>query len=95
VAAKVSKNLAEVQKKYFSTVKFSTQMLKTLCKTGGEAKLTRRSSTLYCGLHNICATGRAEREFFVTSKHRAAAKRVVWHEVEAKENILRKYSRYS
>jgi hypothetical protein len=38
---------------------------------------------------------RVEREFFVTSKHRAAAKRLVWHEVEAKENILRKYFRYS
>jgi len=40
-----SKNLAEVQKKYFGRVKFSTQVLKTLCKRGLAAELTRHSST--------------------------------------------------
>jgi len=41
-----SKSSAEVQKKYFGSMKFSTQVLKTLCKRGVETKLTRRSSTL-------------------------------------------------
>jgi len=29
-----SKSTAEVKEKYFALVKFSTQVLKTLCKTG-------------------------------------------------------------
>jgi hypothetical protein len=40
-----SKSSAEVGKGYFGSVKFSTQVLKTLCKRGVEAKLTCRSST--------------------------------------------------
>jgi len=45
-AAIWSKSLAEVQKKYFRSMKFSTQVLKTLCKRGLAARLTCRSSTL-------------------------------------------------
>ena len=41
-----SKSSAEVQKKYFRSMKFSTQVLKTLCKRGLAARLTCRSSTL-------------------------------------------------
>src|SRR5579871_689989 len=40
-----STNSAEVQKKYFAYVKFSTQVLKTLCKRGGRTEITLRSST--------------------------------------------------
>jgi len=41
-----STSSAEVQKKYFGCVKFSTQVLKTLCKRRLVARLTCRSSTL-------------------------------------------------
>src|SRR5215475_12758901 len=40
-----SKSAAEVKEKYFGSVKFSTQMLKTLCKTPSARTLTRHSST--------------------------------------------------
>jgi hypothetical protein len=44
-AAFDSKSAAEVKEKYFAHVKFSTQMLKTLCKTELERLITCRSST--------------------------------------------------
>src|SRR5256885_14336181 len=40
-----STSSAEVQKKYFGSMKFATQVLKTLCKRGLAAELTRHSST--------------------------------------------------
>jgi len=38
IGAFESKSAAEVGKKYFALVKFSTQMLKTLCKTASNER---------------------------------------------------------
>ena len=51
-----SKASAEFRRKYFATVKFSTQVLISLWKTLVRALLTSPSSTLLHALHNICAT---------------------------------------
>ena len=66
-----SKASAEFRKKYFSTVKFSTQVLISLWKTLLRAQLTSHSSTFLHALHNICATASA---FQVGKKFREQTK---------------------
>jgi hypothetical protein len=56
VKAAHCKASAEFRRKYFATVKFSTQVLISLWKTLVRAQLTSPSSTFLHALHNICAT---------------------------------------
>jgi hypothetical protein len=56
VKAQHCKASAEFRRKYFATVKFSTQVLISLWKTLVRAQLTSPSSTFLHALHNICAT---------------------------------------
>jgi hypothetical protein len=49
------KSDAELHKKYFCTIKFSTQVLISVWKIGSRQGLTSLSSTYCCGLHNFRA----------------------------------------
>jgi hypothetical protein len=55
VALPQGKPRAEVQEKYFCSIKISTQMLISLWKLRDHAPLTSRLSTLFSSLHNLSA----------------------------------------
>src|SRR5215467_12600171 len=54
--AQLSKLSTEIRKHCFSTVKFSTQVLISLWKSGLRRNVTSDSSTSFSALHNLCAT---------------------------------------
>jgi len=62
------KSDAEPYKKYFCTIKFSTQLLISVWKIWSRQELTSLSSTVCSGLHNFSAT-EFFFELFTTAAH--------------------------
>src|SRR5258706_2330708 len=73
-----STSSAEVQKKYFGRVKFSTQVLKTLCKRGVEAKLTCRPFNSLMRFAQFLCNARTAPKIFAKNEPKGVAKWFVW-----------------